>query len=163
MSKIKRTRGRIDEASVLEEKIVMEKAWGEFETRDMQNKKTPWEMVFFVLGLDRFFYRLKLLRWLIKSLPNAFRGCEESPVPGPLLERKKWYKKRAWGYIYYKNWWWFIIIRTKISLGRDEWKMLLELVFDRVYLSSKERTTKVRPPKNMDSNLLVFDKEPNGI
>lgn len=60
-------------------------------------------MVFFVFGLDRFFYRLKLLRWLIKSLPNAFRGCEESPVPGPLLERIKWYKKRARGvYILYK-------------------------------------------------------------
>ena len=79
------------------------KAWGEFSSQDMQNKKTPWEMVFFVFGLDRFFYRLKLLRWLIKSLPNAFRGCEESPVPGPLLERIKWYKKRARGvYILYK-------------------------------------------------------------
>lgn len=56
-----------------------------------------------------------------------------------------------------------IIIRTKINLGREEWNILLELVYDMVYLSSNKRTTKVTPPNNTDSNQLGSNKEPNKI
>lgn len=42
-----------------------------------------WTFLIFILGLDldALLFRIKRVLWLVKSLPNALQGCDESPLP----------------------------------------------------------------------------------
>lgn len=57
-----------------------------------------WTILCYIFGLHKFIYRLKLIRWLFKSLGNALQGCEEDPLPKDWLERFIWYKKRFYAF-----------------------------------------------------------------
>ncbi|PPD92171.1 hypothetical protein GOBAR_DD10891 [Gossypium barbadense] len=48
---------------------------------------------------ERFVPRLKLIRWLFKSLRNALQGCEEDPLLKNWLEIFFWYKKCFYAFL----------------------------------------------------------------
>lgn len=58
-----------------------------------------WTFLIFILGLDldALLFRIKRVLWLVKSLPNALQGCDESPLPRDFFERLFWYGKRLRG------------------------------------------------------------------
>lgn len=58
-----------------------------------------WTILCYIFDPHKFIYRLKLIRWLFKSLVNALQGCEEDPLPKDWFERFCWYKKRFYAFL----------------------------------------------------------------
>lgn len=56
-----------------------------------------WTILCFLFLPPKLIYRIKIIRWLFKSLGNALQGCEEDPIPRDLLARGFWYAKRLYG------------------------------------------------------------------